>query len=126
IENLIVLLNFRRLARTTSRLDQLPPRMMIRLRHPPRRMQQPPPLLLAHLRQLRAIRIERFEQLRGNADAVGEGEVVVSHRFYLRSSATSADCFTQSAPRTPLRPAPAVPPALLRLRCRVGRTGGGN
>ncbi|MBV8543188.1 MAG: hypothetical protein JO093_24040 [Acidobacteria bacterium] len=40
-------------------------------------MQHPPPLVVAHLRQLRPIRIERFEQLRRNTDAFGEGEALI-------------------------------------------------
>jgi len=77
IEDLIILLKASRLAGAPPGLDQLPARMMIRLGDAPRRMHQPLPLGLGDLRQLGPVGIKGFQQLRGDADAFGEGEFVV-------------------------------------------------
>lgn len=66
----------RRLPRTPAGFDQLPPRVMIRFRHATRRMEKALPLTLAYLSQLRTIGVERFEELSGDADSIGQGEVV--------------------------------------------------
>ena len=69
-EHLLRLLRQRRLAQPRAGLHQPPPRPRIGIRHHPRRVKKPLPLLRRQLRQQPAILVDRLEQLRRRAHAL--------------------------------------------------------